>query len=463
MERIIIAPNALLWQKLAVKVHRDITADELQTALRNGATFIHIQCGLNTFQETMVLIDRCNEIIKRNAEECRPWTVPTDIICELSGPYPRVQFFSSGISQVQLVENQRITLTSDIRYEHQCFDEVKYVTNFDHLHRSSVGNVLSIDTVKLTVERIVPGFVTCTVTQAGSIGRFSVITAGCEGITKDEQLGLDMSSTLEELERVVNKGCKFIIVPKVDTKSLQTFFESIQCKKEITRSIQMIVHIDFSPSFSADNDMDQRIDAFVTKTVDELKQRQSLGKAFLYDLDTEGMVPERVEEADVIITSVNDLIKVQTHLKHVNQIQLAMHQQPNRTLASDEKALVTCLRFSAIEANASAIILPLENDGLKLAIDISLTDPLCIVLLLKPSAEEVQRILLRKYLVPVIVPAVPNVSQQKLIRHAIAYGRRFGYLHGGNCIVSGCTVNSDTDVLGLEMRYVPLVAHRPEP
>ncbi|XP_052891463.1 uncharacterized protein LOC128299512 [Anopheles moucheti] len=462
MERF-IATNALVWQKLAVKVHRDITPDEIQAALRSGATFLYIQCGLYTTQEAMVLLDRCNEIIKRNAEEYRPWTVITGIMCELSGPYPRVQFFSSGISQVRLIEKQLITLTADVRYEHQCFDEVKYVTNFDRLNRSSVGDVLSIDSVKLTVERIVSGFVTCKVTQAGSINRFSIVTVGCEDTSKDEQMELDMSSTLEELERVVDKGCKFIIMPKVESKSLHTFFESIQCKEQIARSIQMIVHVDCFPPFSAFSDVDQCIDAFVTKTVDILKQKKSIGKAVLYDLDTEGMVPETIEEADVIITSVCDLTKVQTHLKQVNQIQLTTHQQSNRTLAPEDAAMATCLSFSAHEANASAIILPLEKDGPKLAIDISLTNPLCVVLLLRPSDEEVQRILLRKYLVPVIVPAVPNASQQKLIRHAIAYGRRFGYLHGGNCIVSGCTVDSDTDVLGLEMRYVPLVAHRNGP
>ncbi|XP_049284435.1 uncharacterized protein LOC125764327 [Anopheles funestus] len=455
-----IGTNAFLWQKLAVKVQRDTTPEELQRALQMGVTFFHIECGSYTSQESIIMFDRCNETIKNYAEQCQPFTVANGIICELSGPYPRVQFTSSGRSQVQVIEHQRITLTADVRYQNQCFDEVKYVTNFDQLKRSSVGDVLSIGTVKLMVERIVSDFVTCRVTQAGFIKPFSVISNG----SKDEQAILDVSSTVEELERLADKGCTFIIVPKIDSKSLDTFLESIRCKEQIARNIQIIVQADGFPLSNQINGLDRCIDAFVSKDIVALKQLKAVGKAVLYDMDTEEMMTESIEEADVIIANVNDLTKVNEHLKHINRMQLELHQQSNRTLDPDDKPMATCLNFSAHETNASAIILPLGKGNSKLATEVSLTNPLCIVLLLKTSTEEVHRILLRKYLMPVIVPPTKtNVSQQQLIRCAIAYGRRFGYLHGGNCIVTGFTLDSDTDVLGLDMRYVPLEAHRPEP
>ncbi|XP_035900192.1 uncharacterized protein LOC118506740 [Anopheles stephensi] len=452
-----IGPKALLWQKLAVKVKRDvIMGDILLGALRCGATFLHIECGLYTSRELTVLLDRCNAIIQRYAEECLPWPVSIGIICELSGPRARVQFAPDGSDLVQALEQQRITLTGDGSFENQCFDEVKYVTNFDQLQqRSCVGDVLSIGPVKLTVERIVHGYITCRVTRAGFIERFSVVKIDREENSTTEQRDFEMSSTLEEAERVMGNGCKFIIVPQMSAKSLHLFVGSLKALEQI----QVIAH---ASNTYADPNSHQSIDAFVTKDVVLLQQTKSIGKAVLCNLKDE-QISETIVQADVIIATAGELTRIQDYLIHANGTQLEA-QLSNRLLDPDEESMATCLNCCAQQFRTSAIILPWGKNNIELALELYLKNPLCVVLILHPSAADVNRILLRKHLVPIIVPKLAAVtsSTQKRIHRAIAYGRRFGYLHDGSCIVAGRIghVGGSSEPT-LEVRYVPLeCAHK---
>uniref|UniRef100_A0A8W7Q339 Uncharacterized protein n=1 Tax=Anopheles coluzzii TaxID=1518534 RepID=A0A8W7Q339_ANOCL len=252
-----IGRNALLWQKLAVTVESDTTVEELQHALKSGATFLHIRCGNYTPPECITILERCNEAIDAYTKLCYPWKMATGIMCELSGPQPREE------------------------------------------------------------------------------------------------------------------------------------------------------------------------------------------------------TPPPIEAADVILVNGKELARVQDFLRDVNRLQLERNQQPLRTISPDDSALPYCLDFSSKEANASAIILPATSP--KLANEICSINPLCNVLVITNSDQELNTLLLRKYAVPILELAASTIPQQRLIRRAIAYGRRFGYLHAGNCIVSGAELESDTDVVGMEVRYVPQV------
>lgn len=448
-----IGRNALLWQKLAVTVESDTTVEELQHALKSGATFLHIRCGNYTPPECITILERCNEAIDAYTKLCYPWKMATGIVCELSGPHPRVRWFTVGKADVRVTEEQIITLTGDTRYDSQCFDEVKYVTNFEQLTGSSVGDVLSIGSVKLTVERIVVNFLTCKVTEGGLLKPFSIVTRAPNAGNTEDDGELDLSSSLTELECVTKNGCKFVIVPEMNVKTLRKLLELFK-GSDLYKDLQIILRADDSSAFKLLSELEESFHSYLTKNIELLEHMKASGKPVLFHLDKEE-TPPPIEAADVIIVNGKELARVQDFLRDVNRLQLERNQQPLRTISPDDSALPYCLDFSSKEANASAIILPATSP--KLANEICSINPLCNVLVITNSDQELNTLLLRKYAVPILELAASTIPQQRLIRRAIAYGRRFGYLHAGNCIVSGAELESDTDVVGMEVRYVPQV------